>query len=234
MIDPPSPFFTATAWVLPVLLAITLHEAAHAYTAHFRGDDTAYRQGRVSLNPLRHVDPFGTVVLPGVLLATGSPFLFGYARPVPVNQHALADPRRDMVLVAAAGPAANVVLAIIAFLLLGPLHDVPGDAIGWIVANLQRALVFNLSLAIFNLLPIPPLDGAHIAIGLLPPRLSRPLESAMPYGMLVVFGLVVVLPSIGNAIGIDLNVIGNLVMQVSHAILDAIGTLADAFDPSAA
>lgn len=216
-LDASSPLFAATAWVLPVLLAITLHEAAHAYAADLCGDDTARRHGRVSLDPRRHVDPFGTVLLPGLLLLMHAPFLFGYARPVPVDQRALRHPRRDMVLVAAAGPASNLLQAVAAALLLGPVSRVEG--LDWVAANLARAVAVNLGLAVFNLLPIPPLDGAHIAIGLLPRRWSRSLQTAMPYGMALLIGLVVVLPTVGDALGIDLDVVGILVGRVLQALL---------------
>src|SRR6266566_5350894 len=118
--------YTVSIWLLPVLIAITFHEAAHGYVARFCGDDTALRLGRVSLNPLRHIDPFGTVILPGLLLLARSPFLFGYAKPVPVNFRALRNPRIGMALVAAAGPAMNIVLAILAALSFHLIEYLPG------------------------------------------------------------------------------------------------------------
>ena len=177
--------YTASTWVLPVLLAITLHEAAHAFVAHRLGDDTAYRLGRVTLNPLKHIDLFGTILLPGILLFLRSPFLFGYAKPVPVNFGALNHPRRDMVLVAAAGPATNVILATLAALLFHVVSYVPAAAAPWVAENLRNALVINVVLAVFNMLPLPPLDGGRIAVGLLPNFLAEPFSRLEPYGMLI-------------------------------------------------
>ena len=183
--------YTASTWVLPVLLAITLHEAAHAFVAHRLGDDTAYRLGRVTLNPLKHIDLFGTILLPGILLFLRSPFLFGYAKPVPVNFGALNHPRRDMVLVAAAGPATNVILATLAALLFHVVSYVPAAAAPWVAENLRNALVINVVLAVFNMLPLPPLDGGRIAVGLLPNFLAEPFSRLEPYGMLILHGSLV-------------------------------------------
>src|SRR5258708_15267902 len=132
--------YTASTWVIPVLLAITLHEASHGFVAHWRGDDTAWRLGRVSLNPLKHIDPFGTVLLPALLLFLHAPFLFGYAKPVPVNFGALRHPRRDMVLVAAAAPAMNIVLAALAGLLAPGGRLLPQGGAQWALENLEHAL----------------------------------------------------------------------------------------------
>ncbi|MGA7311678.1 MAG: site-2 protease family protein, partial [Pseudolabrys sp.] len=167
--------YTVSIWLLPVLFAVTFHEAAHGYVARFLGDDTASRLGRVSLNPLRHIDPFGTIVLPGLLLFARSPFLFGYAKPVPVNFRALRIPRIGMVLVAAAGPAMNVGLAIIAALAFHLVIYLPATMAQWVALNLKNALIINIVLAVFNLFPLPPLDGGRIAVGLLPNVLARQL-----------------------------------------------------------
>src|SRR6185437_4050639 len=150
--------YAASAWVIPVLLAITLHEAAHGYVAHLLGDDTAWRLGRVSFNPLKHVDPFGTVLLPGLLLLMHAPFLFGYAKPVPVQFRALRHPRRDMVWVAAAGPVMNILQATIAALAFHVIDDLPAGAAAWIAQNLVNAIDLNVILAVFNMIPLPPLD----------------------------------------------------------------------------
>ncbi|RJF69815.1 site-2 protease family protein [Rhodopseudomonas palustris] len=186
-----------SVWALPLLIAITFHEAAHAYAARMCGDDTAWMLGRVTLNPLKHIDPFGTVLLPLLLLAMQSPFLFGYAKPVPVNFRGLRNPRRDMVLVAAAGPAINIVLALAAALVLRLFGEVSGATGEWLVRNLANALLVNVVLAIFNMIPIPPLDGGRIAVGLLPRVLGRPLARLEPYGMLVLIGLVFLMPLAG-------------------------------------
>jgi Zn-dependent protease len=205
MQDSAALLYTASVWVLPVLLAITLHEAAHGYAAWRLGDDTAYRLGRVSFNPLRHVDGFGTVVLPAMLLLFRAPFLFGWAKPVPVAFHRLRHPRRDMVLVAAAGPGANLVLATASALLLNFVPLLPSSAASWLGQNLVNAILINLVLAIFNMLPLPPLDGGRVAVGLLPRGLALPLARLEPYGMWIIIGLVFLLPFAGKRLGLDLN-----------------------------
>src|SRR5215475_12986373 len=164
----PNALYVASTWVLPALIAITFHEAAHAFVARMLGDETASRLGRVSLNPLKHIDPVGTVLLPALLLAARSPFLFGYAKPVPVNFRALRNPRIGMVLVAAAGPAMNIALAIVAALGFHLVGYLPAPANQWASLNLKNALIINAVLAVFNLFPLPPLDGGRIAVGLLP------------------------------------------------------------------
>src|SRR5262245_36376560 len=162
-------------WALPVLLAITLHEAAHGFAALRFGDDTAYRLGRVTLNPLKHIDPFGTIIMPGILLISGAPFLFGYAKPVPVNFRRLRDPRWHTVLVAAAGPGMNLALALASIILLRVWLETTGSYEGWAPRTLEASLVLNLVLAVFNMIPLPPLDGGRVAVGLLPRSLAIPL-----------------------------------------------------------
>jgi Zn-dependent protease len=181
----------ATTWVLPVIFAVTFHEAAHGFVAYRFGDDTAARAGRMTLNPLRHVDPFGTVLLPAMLyMASG--FLFGYAKPVPVNFGRLHHPRRDMVWVALAGPGMNVLLAVISSLLFYGVNWMPSGAAQWAAANLVHSIQLNAVLCVFNMLPFPPLDGGRVAVGILPRFLSRPLARVEPYGMLILLGLFVV------------------------------------------
>lgn len=198
--------YKATTWVIPVLLAITLHEAAHAYAAWRLGDDTAYRQGRVTFNPLKHVDPFGTVLLPAMLLFARAPFLFGWAKPVPVVFARLRRPRRDMVLVAAAGPVTNLILAAISAILFRTLWMLPEPAVQWSAQMLSNAIVLNLVLAVFNMLPLPPLDGGRVAVGLLPGFLARPLARLERYGMLILIAIIFVLPMAGNLLGIRLDI----------------------------
>src|SRR6202167_6477020 len=165
--------YQISIWAIPALIAITFHEASHGDVAHLLGDDTAWRLGRVSFNPLKHIDPVGTILLPGILLLLRSPFLFGYAKPVPVNFRALRWPRRGMVLVAAAGPAMNIALAIIAALAFHLVRYLPDTVALWLAANLRNALLFNVVLAVFNLFPLPPLDGGRILVGLLPVAAGR-------------------------------------------------------------
>jgi Zn-dependent protease len=217
-----STIYVVTTWLIPVILAVTFHEAAHAFAARHLGDDTASRLGRVSLNPIRHIDPFGTVLLPAMLLLTRSPFLFGYAKPVPVNFSALRHPRRDMVLVAAAGPAMNLVLATVAALCLHVADYAPSDAVSWVRLNLDNAVDLNVVLAVFNLLPLPPLDGGRIMVGVLPNVLAIPLARLEPYGMLILIALLLLLPLLGDHLGVDLNVVWHAVSAAKDTVTEAI------------
>ena len=221
---PMNPQFNAivqevSVWLLPILIAVTFHEAAHGFVAHLLGDDTAWRLGRVSFNPFKHIDPFGTIVLPALLLFVRSPFLFGYAKPVPINFRALRHPRRDMILVAAAGPAMNLLLATLAALAFHLVFYTSGIARVFIAENLKNALVLNVILAIFNLVPIPPLDGGRIIVGLLPGTLARPLSRLEPYGLVLLIGLLIILPLLGEQIGLDLNFISSAISRATRAII---------------
>jgi Zn-dependent protease len=214
--------YTISVWALPAIIAITFHEAAHGFVARLLGDDTAWRLGRVTFNPLKHIDPVGTILLPGLLLFLHSPFLFGYAKPVPIDFRALHNPRRDMVLVAAAGPGMNILLALIAaigFYLVGYLPD---TAAQWLAENLKNALIINVILAVFNLLPLPPLDGGRIAVGLLPKVLASPLARLEPYGMMILIGVLFIMPMIGAQLGIDLNVVSESISAATGAIIGII------------
>jgi Zn-dependent protease len=197
--------YDASTWVLPVLFAITLHEAAHGYVAWRLGDDTAFRQGRVTFNPLRHVDPFGTVILPALLFMTGG-ILFGWAKPVPVNFGRLNHPRRDMVLVAAAGPASNLVLATISALGFHLLPFASATLANWLSDALGRSILLNLVLAVLNMLPLPPLDGGRVAVGLLPRALAKPLARLERWGLLILIAGLFLLPMLGRQIGLNLDV----------------------------
>jgi Zn-dependent protease len=214
--------YLATIWVIPALIAITFHEAAHGFVAHLLGDDTAWRLGRVSFNPLKHIDPVGTILLPGMLLFLHSPFLFGYAKPVPVNFRALRSPRRDMVLVAAAGPAMNIGLAVVAALAFHFVRYLPDTVALWLAANLRNAVLFNVVLAVFNLFPLPPLDGGRILVGILPVAVGRLLAQLEPFGIAILLALFIVLPVLGATFGLDLGAVSHALAVVTNAVIAAI------------
>jgi Zn-dependent protease len=202
-------------WIVPLIIAITFHEVAHGYVARLFGDPTADAQGRINLNPLRHIDPFGTVIMPMMLALSGAP-VFGYAKPVPVDMRYFKRPKRDMMWVAAAGPAMNLVLAIIAMAAIAALTPTlagskPGTPGGFIAANLFNFLLVNVSLAVFNMLPIPPLDGGKVMAGLLPEKWGRAWYAFERQGMLVLIGLLVILPMIGMALNQNFHVLEFLI-----------------------
>jgi Zn-dependent protease len=195
--------YAASIWVIPLIIAITFHEAAHGYGARFFGDNTA-------------------IFLPALLFMARSPFLFGYAKPVPVNFRALRNPRRDMIWVAAAGPGMNIALAVLAALSFHLVDYFPDTAGRWIAENLKNALVIHVFLAIFNMLPLPPLDGGRVAIGLLPDRLAMPLARLEPYGLPLLIGVLFILPILGAQFGINLSVVSQFVAGATYAIIRAI------------
>jgi Zn-dependent protease len=179
-------------YAIPVLVAVTLHEVAHGWMARYLGDRTAELLGRLSLNPLRHIDPLGTLLIPGLLLVVGAP-LFGWAKPVPVVTSVLRRPRLALILVALAGPAANLLMALLwSGILILVLMVRSGRTLdSWIVLMAQAGIFVNVLLAAFNLLPIPPLDGGRVVAGALPPRMGAMFEKIAPFGMLIVLVLAV-------------------------------------------
>ncbi len=186
---------TVLIYALPVLFAITVHEAAHGYVARHFGDSTAYMLGRMTLNPLKHIDPIGTIAMPLLLLFTtfaipGGPFVLGYAKPVPVNFGNLRSPRRDMIWVALAGPVSNFIQAVLWALLLVILLA-GGVSEPFFLRMAQAGILVNLVIAVFNLLPVPPLDGGRVLVGLLPRGPAYQLSRVEPFGFFIVLALLI-------------------------------------------
>ena len=218
---------TASIWVLPVLFAITLHEAAHGWVAWRLGDPTAKMLGRVSFNPLKHVDMFGTVLLPASLVFLGSPFLFGWAKPVPVDMRQLHHPRRDMALVAAAGPVTNLFLAWASAMAAHLVFLFPADVAIWLAQNLENSIHLNLILAVLNMLPLPPLDGGRVAVGILPDFLAYPLARMERFGLFILIGLLFIVPMVIRQLDLDFTlvgiVIGEPVAWLHNLLIDITG-----------
>jgi Zn-dependent protease len=206
-----------TVAVIPVLFGITVHEVAHGWMAKQFGDRTAELLGRLTLNPLKHIDPVGTVIVP-LLLAWMGGFIFGWARPVPVNPSSLRNPKRHMIAVAAAGPAANLLMALgwaVVFRVADSFADGPGGAPAFFTRMAGLGLTFNVLLMVFNLLPLPPLDGGRVLRGLLPEALGRRLDAFEPYGLIMIFALL--------ALGILNQILGPLVVAVEDLVLSLAG-----------
>ena len=207
--------YSIAVWLVPLVIAIVFHEVAHGLVAKRLGDTTAERKGRLTLNPIKHVDPFGTVILPMLLAISHAP-VFGWAKPVPVNYARLRNPRRDMVLVALAGPGMNLLLALLGTALLTATVMISGGAqsggAAFLAANALNFVLINIFLAVFNLLPVPPFDGGHVVEGLLPAPMAARFRRVGRYSLLVLMILLLVLPTLG------MDVVGRAVSPVVNWI----------------
>ncbi|HET9640585.1 MAG TPA: site-2 protease family protein [Allosphingosinicella sp.] len=208
--SPDNIVFQVATWLIPLVVAIVLHEISHGWVANAFGDPTAREQGRLSLNPIRHVDPVGTVILPLILAVSGAP-VFGWAKPVPVVAQRMRNPRWHMMLVALAGPGMNLLLALLAgivFALVRPEEPTVEPGLLFLLLNLRNFIVINLFLAVFNLLPIPPFDGGHVVEGLLPRRLARHWVKLGRFGFLLLVFLLLILPMLAPQANIVERVVG--------------------------
>jgi Zn-dependent protease len=216
--------FEIATWLIPLVIAIVFHEVAHGLVARRLGDPTAEQRGRLSLNPLRHVDPVGTEILPLILAISHAP-VFGWAKPVPVNYRRLRNPRRDMILVALAGPGMNLLLALLGATLLAATVFLSGKPLGeaarFVAANALNFVWINLFLGIFNLLPIPPFDGGHVVQGLLPPPLAQRFGRIGRYSMLVLVVLLLVLPALG--VNVVAQTVSPIVAAIAQGLLGIFG-----------
>ena len=207
--------YEIAVWLVPLVIAIVFHEVAHGLVAKRLGDPTAEQRGRLTLNPIKHIDPFGTVILPLALAITHAP-VFGWAKPVPVDYRRLRNPRRDMVLVALAGPGMNLLLALLGAAILAATASLSGGAedgaARFIAANALNFVLINIFLGIFNLLPVPPFDGGHVVEGLLPPTLAQRFAKIGRYSLLVLMVLLLLLPMLG------INIVGRIVSPIAAAI----------------
>ena len=196
--------YTLTTWIIPLILCMIIHEVSHGLTALKLGDDTAWREGRLTLNPIPHIDPIGSIFLPLMLWMLDTPFLFGWAKPVPVNFNRLHHPKRDMGLVALAGPVSNVLLAIF-FVIVGRFATEllpPGHFSEWILVNIRNGIMLSLVIGIFNLIPILPLDGGRILLSLLPLKYAVKYQATEKYGFFILIGVLLLSQISGvNVIG---------------------------------
>jgi len=220
--------YDISIWLVPVILAITLHEASHGFVALRFGDDTALQAGRVTFNPIRHIDPFGTVILPIMLLvASNGTMAFGAAKPVPVNFARLRPWRLGVIAVAFAGPGSNLILAFISALLLHLVPSGSGMVGEWMVNALVASMRINLILFFFNLIPIPPLDGGRILVAVLPQNLARPVARLERAGFVIILLALFVLPLLGEQLGVDLNIfqwiVGIPAYETMMWIIDLVG-----------
>lgn len=212
---PDNMIYQIAIWLVPLVIAIVFHEVAHGLVARRLGDPTAQQRGRLSLNPIKHIDPFGTVILPLALAITHAP-VFGWAKPVPVDYRRLRNPRRDMVLVALAGPGMNLLLALIGAAVLAATVSLSGGAEDgaprFVAANSVNFIFINIFLAVFNLLPVPPFDGGHVIEGLLPPKLAKSFAGIGRFSLLVLMILLLLLPMVG------INIVGRLVWPIVQSV----------------
>ena len=212
-----NPIYAIATWLVPLVIAIVFHEVAHGLVARQLGDPTAAQKGRLTLNPIRHVDPFGTLILPMVLALAQAP-IFGWAKPVPVNYRRLGKPRRDMVLVALAGPGMNLLLAVIGTLILGATlwaaNGEPSPAVLFVGQNSINFVFINIFLAIFNLIPLPPFDGGHVVQGLLPPRAAANFGKIGRFSLLVLVFLLLILPALSPSA----DIVGRIVSPIVHGL----------------
>ena len=214
MFDIEKILFLLSIWVIPILVAITFHEAAHAWVAYKLGDNTAAIAGRVTLNPIKHIDTVGTIIIPSLLIFLGAPYIFGYAKPVPVNFSNIKNSRTGMIIVAMAGPLANFSLAVIGTIILLQLSS---DASGfgkWFFITSYLFVNLNIVLGVFNLLPILPLDGGRILTGLLPLKFATKFVASERYGLTLLIVLIFLLPLIGNMIGFELSPLTWVVLPI--------------------
>lgn len=220
----PNTLFQIATWLIPLIIAIVFHEVSHGLVARRLGDPTAEERGRLSFNPIRHIDLFGTIILPLLLAISHAP-IFGWAKPVPVNYRRLRQPRRDMVLVALAGPGMNLLLAVVGAVVLAATLSVspnPDSLTTTLIAgNALNFVLINIFLAVFNLLPIPPFDGGHVVQGLLPPSAATAFAKIGRYSLLVLIVLLLVLPALGvNVVG---HVVSPVVDRITSSLLGAFG-----------
>jgi len=222
----PNTLYQIAVWLVPLIIAIVFHEVAHGLVARRLGDPTAEERGRLSFNPIRHIDPFGTVILPLLLAISHAP-VFGWAKPVPVNFRRLRHPRRDMILVALAGPGMNLLLAIVGSATLAATVLLTGGArttvAGLVAANALNFVLINLFLAVFNLLPVPPFDGGHVVEGLLPPPLAQSFRKIGRYSLMVLVLLLLVLPAISPSANVVGRVVSPLVDGIARGLLGIFG-----------